>query len=65
MNLPLGVKVLVVIICALTSVIVGIVAGLLKHTPASPKAPAVLFGGGAFGGSLTLCLMLMSSLGVF
>ncbi|MFG2638774.1 hypothetical protein ACGFX8_34315 [Streptomyces sp. NPDC048362] len=64
MNLSLGVKVLVVIICALISVIVGILAGLLKHTPAAPKAPAVLFGGGAFGGSLTLCLMLMSSLGV-
>ncbi|MFJ9817909.1 hypothetical protein ACIRU3_22130 [Streptomyces sp. NPDC101151] len=64
MNLPLGVKVLVVVICVLTSVIVGIVAGLLKHAPATPKAPAILFGGGAFGGSLTLCLLVMSTLGV-
>ncbi|MET9085325.1 hypothetical protein ABZX77_26160 [Streptomyces sp. NPDC004237] len=64
MNLSLGVKVLIVVICALVSVIAGIVAGLLKHTPATPKAPAILFGGGAFGGALTLCLLVMSSLGV-
>lgn len=60
----LGVKALVVIICALVSVIGGIVAGFLKHDPATPKAPAILFGGGAFGGSLTLCLLVMSTLGV-
>ncbi|MFJ9729540.1 hypothetical protein ACIRP3_43135 [Streptomyces sp. NPDC101209] len=64
MNLSLGVKVLVVVICALVSVIVGIVAGLLKHIPATPKAPAILFGGGAFGGSLTLCLLVVTTLGV-
>ncbi|MEU6197703.1 hypothetical protein [Streptomyces sp. NPDC047061] len=64
MNLSLGVKVLVVVICILVSVIAGIVAGLLKHTPPGPKAPAILFGGGAFGGTLTLCLLVMTSLGV-
>ncbi|MFD5553797.1 hypothetical protein ACFWIA_08145 [Streptomyces sp. NPDC127068] len=64
LNLSLGIKVLVVVICALASVIVGIVAALLKHTPGTPKAPAVLVGGGAFGGSLTLCLLTMSGLGV-
>ncbi|MFE4368031.1 hypothetical protein ACFRMN_07255 [Streptomyces sp. NPDC056835] len=64
MNLSLGIKVLIIVICALVSIIIGIVAGLLKYTPATPKAPAVLFGGGAFGGSLTLCLLVMSSLGV-
>jgi hypothetical protein len=51
-------------ICALVSIIIGIVAGLLKHSPATPKAPAALFGGGAFGGSLTQCLLVMSALGV-
>ncbi|GAA2246476.1 hypothetical protein GCM10010145_11880 [Streptomyces ruber] len=64
MNLTLGVKVLIVVICALVSVIVGMVAGLIKHTPASPKGHAFLYGGGVFGGSLTLCLVVMTSLGV-
>jgi hypothetical protein len=64
MNLSLGVRLLIVVICALTAAIVGIVAGLLKHTSTAPKAPAVLFGGGAFAGALTLCLLVMSSLGV-
>lgn len=53
-----------IVICTLVSVIIGIVAGLLKHTPAAPKSPSVLFGGGVFGGSLTLCLLVASSLGV-
>lgn len=64
MNLSLGVKVLIVVICALVSVIVGLVTGQRKHTPVAPKAPAVLFDGVAFGGSLTLCLLVMSSLGL-
>jgi hypothetical protein len=37
--------VLVVVICALASVIIGIITGLLKRTATTPKAPAVLFGG--------------------
>ncbi|GHG96813.1 hypothetical protein [Streptomyces lanatus] len=64
MNLSLGVRALIVVICVLISAIVGILAGLLKHTPATPKAPAILYGGGVFGGSLTLCLLVMSALGV-
>ncbi|MGW5968931.1 hypothetical protein [Streptomyces sp. NPDC055186] len=64
MNLPLGVKVLIVVICALVSVIVGIVAGLIHHKPTTPKGPAFLYGGGVFGGSLTLCLVVLTSLGV-
>lgn len=43
----------------------GYAAGSLSpSTYQTPKASAILFGGGAFGGSLTLCLMVMSSLGV-
>ncbi|MFI1184784.1 hypothetical protein [Streptomyces californicus] len=64
MNLSLGVKVLIVIICALVSVIVGIVAALISHKPNTPKGPAVLYGGGVFGGALTLCLVALTSLGV-
>ncbi|WP_416963882.1 hypothetical protein [Streptomyces sp. Agncl-13] len=63
-KLNLGVKVLIVIICALVSIIVGIVAGLISHKTNTPMGPAFLFGGGAFAGSLTLCLLVMSSLGV-
>lgn len=64
MKLSFGVKMLVVAICALVSVIVGIVAGLISHKTNTPMGPAFLFGGGVFAASLTLCLLVMSSLGV-
>ncbi|MET9847530.1 hypothetical protein [Streptomyces ossamyceticus] len=65
MNLSLGVKVLVVLICALISVIVGMVAGFLSHAPGSPVGQAVLYGGGAFAGCLLLCLAVLTALRVF
>ncbi|MEV5441216.1 hypothetical protein AB0N23_01450 [Streptomyces sp. NPDC052644] len=64
MDLSLGVKVLIVIICVLISVIIGMMAGAIMHKPTSPKGPAFLYGGGVFGGSLTLCLVVLTSLGV-
>ncbi|MCF2130600.1 hypothetical protein L1I79_29835 [Strepomyces sp. STD 3.1] len=64
MNLSLGVKVLVVVICALFSVIVGGLAALLNHDPGTPKRKSVIFGGGVFGGSLTLTVVVLSALGV-
>lgn len=64
MNLSLGVKVLVVVTCALFSVIIAIVAGLLSHAPGSPVSEAVLFGGGAFTGCMILCMTVLTSLGV-
>ncbi|MEU2980581.1 hypothetical protein ABZ678_27415 [Streptomyces hirsutus] len=64
MNLSLGVKLLILVICFLLSVIVGIVAGLIHHKPTTPKGPAFLYGGGVFGGSLTLCLVVLTALGV-
>ncbi|MEU5251456.1 hypothetical protein [Streptomyces longwoodensis] len=64
MNLPLGVKVLIVIICALISIIIAIVAGFLSHSPGSPVGQAVLYSGGAFAGCLLLCLAVLSALGV-
>ena len=64
MNLSLGVKVLVVITCALFSVIIAIVAGLLSHAPGSPISEAVLFGGGVFTGCMILCMTVLTSLGV-
>ncbi|MGY5119571.1 hypothetical protein ACWC2H_27560 [Streptomyces sp. 900105755] len=64
MNLSLGVKVLVVVICALFSVIVAMVAAWLSHTPGTPAGQAVLYGGGAFAGCLLLCLAVLSALKV-
>lgn len=63
-NLSLGVKVLIVVICALTSVIVGAVAGYLSHEPGARHRHAVLFEGGVFIGVMTLCLTVLGSLGL-
>lgn len=64
MNLSLGVKVLMVIICILFSALVGIGAGWLSHKPGGRKRDAVLVGGGTFGGTLSLCLLVLSALSV-
>ncbi|MFB6936085.1 hypothetical protein [Streptomyces chartreusis] len=64
MNLSLGVKVLLAVICALLSVIIGIGAGWLSHRPGARKRDAVLYGAGAFVGSMTVCFMVLNSLGV-
>ncbi|WP_078651238.1 hypothetical protein [Streptomyces xylophagus] len=64
MNLSLGVKVLIVVICALVSVIVGAGAAWISHKAGARKRDAVLFGGGTFIGVMTLCLAVLGSLGV-
>ncbi|WP_031103441.1 hypothetical protein [Streptomyces sp. NRRL S-146] len=64
MNLTFGVKVLVILLCALLSVIVAMVAGFLSHSPGTPVSQAVLYGGGAFTACLLLCLAVLSALGV-
>ncbi|WP_328719157.1 hypothetical protein OHT52_06340 [Streptomyces sp. NBC_00247] len=64
MNLSLSVKLLVFAVCFLFSVIVGMVAALISHRPNTPKGPAILYGGGVFGGALTLCLVALTSISV-
>ncbi|MBL3665635.1 hypothetical protein JL475_06390 [Streptomyces sp. M2CJ-2] len=64
MNLSFGVKMLIFLSCFLFSVIVAIVAGLIMHKPNTPKGPAFLYGGCAFGATLPLCLGVLTSLGV-
>ncbi|WP_405854916.1 hypothetical protein OG407_03610 [Streptomyces sp. NBC_01515] len=64
MNLSLGVKALIVVICALVSTIVALVGGFLSHTPGARKAVAVLFGGGVFGGCMILCMTVLTALGL-
>ncbi|MFE5031334.1 MULTISPECIES: hypothetical protein [unclassified Streptomyces] len=64
MNLSFGVKLLLVVICALISIIVAMVAAFLSHSPGSPVGQAVLYGGGAFGSCLLLCLAVLKALKV-
>jgi hypothetical protein len=64
LNLSLGVKVLIVVICTLFSALVGIGAGWLHHRPEARKRDAVLYGGFTFGGTLTLCMLVLGALGV-
>ncbi|MFD9190132.1 hypothetical protein ACFWCA_18085 [Streptomyces phaeochromogenes] len=64
MKLSLGVKVLIIVTCILFSVIVGIGAGWLSHQPSGRKRDAVLVGGGTFGGTLTLVILVLATLDV-
>jgi hypothetical protein len=64
LNLPIATRVLLFITCALFSIIVAMVTGLLSHAPGGRIASAILRGGGAFAASLTLCLLTLTSLGV-
>lgn len=63
LKLSLGVKALLIVLCALISIIVAMVAGFMSHTAGSPVTEAVLYGGGAFTGCMMLCLMVLSALG--
>ncbi|MFE4085433.1 hypothetical protein [Streptomyces sp. YIM B13502] len=55
---------MIVVIRALVSVIIGGLAALLNHDPGTPKHKSVIFGGGVFGGSLTLAVVVLSALGM-
>ncbi|SCD37034.1 hypothetical protein GA0115245_145810 [Streptomyces sp. di188] len=63
-ELSLGVKVLLLVTCTLFSMLVAIGAGWLSHKPGARKRDGVLVGGCTFGSSLTLCLLVLTSLGV-
>lgn len=63
-NPSFSVKVLLVVICALVSIIVATGAGLLTHTTGASVAEAVLSAGGAFAVSMGLSLTTMAALGL-
>lgn len=65
LNLSLGVRMLIFVICFLSSVLVSIGAGWLSHKPGARKRDAVLFGGGVFIGVMTLCMATLGHLGIF
>ncbi|CAM5650775.1 hypothetical protein ACTFBT_29380 [Streptomyces microflavus] len=64
MKLSLGVKLLVIFTCVLISLIVAIVATWINHSSGASIGDAVLFGGGAFAGSMILCLAALSTFSV-
>ncbi|MFH8470368.1 hypothetical protein [Streptomyces sp. NPDC017991] len=59
-----GVKVLLVVICALVSSIVATGAGILTHTTGASLPEAILSAGGAFAISMTLGLTTLAVLGL-
>lgn len=59
----MGVKILIFVICALVALIIAMVAGWLSRP--QDKARIVLYASGVFGGTLTLFVFVLSSLGIF
>jgi len=63
-NPSFSVKVLLVVICALVSIIVATGVGILTHTTGASLAEAVLSAGGAFAVSMGLSLTTLAALGL-
>ncbi|MFE9570383.1 hypothetical protein ACFYMW_18015 [Streptomyces sp. NPDC006692] len=64
MGLSFSVKLLLVLAASLVSVIVGMLAGMLARLDGSQLTASITRGIMAFGGSLTLLLLVLTSLGV-
>ncbi|TYK49382.1 hypothetical protein [Actinomadura decatromicini] len=58
-------KYLFIVVAALMSTIVALVAALLKRADGASVSATILFGGAAFGGTLVLVLSVLSLLGAF
>jgi hypothetical protein len=58
-------KALWVLVAALFSLVVALMAGLLVSTTEVALAEAILYGGGAFAVCMTLCLGVLTAVGVF
>ncbi|WP_301125125.1 hypothetical protein [Streptomyces cacaoi] len=58
------VQVLLVLLSFVSSLLVAVVAGVLSHEAEAPVAGAVLYGGGAFIGWMTLCVTVLTALGL-
>jgi hypothetical protein len=57
-----AVKALWVALCMMLALLVGVAAGVLAWLGGQHVPSAILIGGGAFGGTLTLALMVMNAL---
>ncbi|SER77682.1 hypothetical protein [Streptomyces qinglanensis] len=64
MRLTLQVQVLLVLLSFVSSLLVAVVAGVLSHEAGAPAAGALLYGGGAFIGWMTLCVTVLTALGL-
>jgi hypothetical protein len=53
-----------VLLSFVSSLLVAVVAGVLSHAAGNQVAGAVLFSGGAFIGWMTLCVAVLSALGL-
>ncbi|MFI0738925.1 hypothetical protein ACH4PU_12695 [Streptomyces sp. NPDC021100] len=58
------VQVLLVLLAFTTSLLVAVAAGVLSRATGEPTAGAVLYGGGAFLGWMTLSVAVLSALGL-
>ena len=52
-----------VALCIILALIVGVAAGILAWLGGQHPPAAILIGGGAFGGTVTLTLMIKNALG--
>ena len=61
---PASVKALWVLVSALFSLVVAIVAGILTAASGETVIRAFLYGGGTFAGAMLLCLAVLSAVDV-
>jgi hypothetical protein len=64
MNHPTIIKFLLVSLAILIGLVVGLVAGILARVAGTSLAPAIRDGGIAFGGTVTLAIVIMTALGL-
>ncbi|MFF2785619.1 hypothetical protein ACFVT6_02375 [Streptomyces sp. NPDC058049] len=64
MRLTFPVQVLLALLSFVSSLLVAVVAGVLSREAGAPAAGAVLYGGGAFIGWMTLCIAVLTALGL-
>ncbi|MEU3192718.1 hypothetical protein ABZ686_19240 [Streptomyces sp. NPDC006992] len=55
---------LLVLLSFVSSLLVAVVAGVLSHEAGAPLAGALLYAGGAFIGWMTLCVTVLTALGL-
>ncbi|MGW5866522.1 hypothetical protein ACWFRJ_30565 [Streptomyces sp. NPDC055239] len=64
MRLTFPAQVLLALLSFVSSLLVAVVAGVLSHEAGAPVAGAVLYGGGAFMGWMTLSVTVLTALGL-
>lgn len=62
MNNPTPIKSLLVLLALLIGIVVGLVTGVLARTAGASLTAAVRDGGIAFGGTVTLVILILDSL---